>query len=80
MYLQLDRLIAAGTNCGRGHIFDLRMGDKGQVGTVCEQCDQSFHSPMLSECITKIAAHPIHPILVTAGADGNIKVFTSNQP
>ncbi|KAA6364551.1 MAG: hypothetical protein EZS28_039922 [Streblomastix strix] len=79
-YLQFDRLIAAGTNSGKVHIFDLRMGDKGQIGIVGEHCEQSFHSPMFSEGITKIAAHPIHPLLVTAGADGNIKIFASNQP
>ncbi|KAA6384182.1 MAG: hypothetical protein EZS28_020291 [Streblomastix strix] len=79
-YLQFDRLIAAGTNSGKVHIFDLRMGDKGQIGIVGERCEQSFHSPMFSEGITKIAAHPQHPILVTAGADGNITVFSSNPP
>ncbi|KAA6375202.1 MAG: hypothetical protein EZS28_029272 [Streblomastix strix] len=79
-YLQFDRLIAAGTNSGKVHIFDLRMGDKGQIGLIGEHCEQSFHSPMFSEGITKIAAHPQHPILVTAGADGIITVFSSNPP
>ncbi|KAA6391319.1 MAG: hypothetical protein EZS28_013153 [Streblomastix strix] len=77
---EFQTLIAAGTNSGKVHIFDLRMGDKGQVGIVGERNPQSFHSPMFNEGITKIAAHLIHPLLVTAGADGIIKIFTSNQP
>ncbi|KAA6356830.1 MAG: hypothetical protein EZS28_047643, partial [Streblomastix strix] len=73
-FLQFDRLIAAGSSDGRVHLFDLRMGNKGQVGIVGEQCEQSFHSLVFSESITKIAAHPIHPILVTAGVDAYLNM------
>jgi hypothetical protein len=34
---------------------------------------------ILNEGITKIVAHPLHPVLVTAGIDG-IKTFSSNPP
>ncbi|KAA6355973.1 MAG: hypothetical protein EZS28_048500, partial [Streblomastix strix] len=77
-YLQFDRLIAAGTNRGKVNIYDLRMGDKGFVRIVGESNPFSFHQSMFGESVTKIVAHPIHPILVTSGADGNIKVFSSN--
>ncbi|KAA6376697.1 MAG: hypothetical protein EZS28_027773, partial [Streblomastix strix] len=77
-YLQFDRLIAAGTNSGRVHIFDLRNADKGLVNILGENNYLSFHSPAFSESVTKIIAHPIHPILATAGADGSIKIFSSN--
>ncbi|KAA6398026.1 MAG: hypothetical protein EZS28_006445 [Streblomastix strix] len=77
-YLQFDRLIAAGTSAGKVHIYDLRNGDKGLVGIVVgERNPISFHQSMLGESVTKIVAHPQHQILVTAGADGNIKVFSS---
>ncbi|KAA6379405.1 MAG: hypothetical protein EZS28_025068 [Streblomastix strix] len=76
-YLQHDRLIAAGTNNGRVHLFDLRMGNKSEVQILGELNTQSFHSKVCDETIIKIAAHPQQPILVTAGADGNIKVFSS---
>ncbi|KAA6399526.1 MAG: hypothetical protein EZS28_004950 [Streblomastix strix] len=35
----------------------------------------SSSSPIFNESITKIVAHPQHPILVTAGADGDIKLY-----
>ncbi|KAA6387643.1 MAG: hypothetical protein EZS28_016830 [Streblomastix strix] len=73
-------LIAASTNYGQVLMYDLRMADKGQVGTIGEQNQQSQHKQMFSEGITKVAAHPIHPVLVSAGADGIIKVFSSNPP
>ncbi|KAA6358695.1 MAG: hypothetical protein EZS28_045778, partial [Streblomastix strix] len=79
-YLQFDCLIAASTNFGRVFMFDLRMADKGQVGILSQQSQFSQHQQMFSENITKIVAHPIHPILVTAGADGDIKIFSSNPP
>ncbi|KAA6379482.1 MAG: hypothetical protein EZS28_024992 [Streblomastix strix] len=76
-YLQHDRLIAAGSSDGRVLIYDLRMGNKSQVQILGELNTRSFHSKVCDETIIKIAAHPQHPILVTAGADGNIKVFSS---
>ncbi|KAA6389846.1 MAG: hypothetical protein EZS28_014628 [Streblomastix strix] len=72
-----DRLIAAGTSAGKVHIYDLRMGDQGLIRIVGERNPISFHSSMLGESITKIVAHPQHQILVTAGADENIKIFSS---
>ncbi|KAA6382669.1 MAG: hypothetical protein EZS28_021804 [Streblomastix strix] len=78
-YLHFDCLIAASTNFGKVFMFDLRMADKGQVGIVGEQGQFSQHQQIFSENITKIVAHPIHPVLATAGADGDIKVFSNNQ-
>ncbi|KAA6392488.1 MAG: hypothetical protein EZS28_011981 [Streblomastix strix] len=79
-YLQFDCLIAASTNFGKVFMFDLRMADKGQVGILSQLSQFSQHQQMFSENITKIVAHPIHPVLVTAGADGDIKIFSSNPP
>ncbi|KAA6396756.1 MAG: hypothetical protein EZS28_007720 [Streblomastix strix] len=79
-YLQYDSLIAASTNFGRVFMYDLRMADKGQVGIIGEQSMFSQHDQTFSEGITKITAHPIHPVLITAGSDGIIKVFSSNPP
>ncbi|KAA6355348.1 MAG: hypothetical protein EZS28_049125, partial [Streblomastix strix] len=54
-YLQFDCLIAASTNSGQVLMYDLRMGEKGQVSFLSERSSLSQHRQMFDEGITKIA-------------------------